>query len=162
MKTEREPFEQGAHRSNGRSHATHSTMGRRIGELDAAAGVTVDTLRYYERAPLLPKPSRTRGGFRVYAPHTVQRVQFMKQAQRSGLSLREIRQLVGSSNSRCASVRAVITRRLTDADARVRDLRLFRKRLRAALKECDEALRRSKNPDYRVASHLATNRPTTR
>lgn len=48
--------------------------GLRIGELAARAGVSVDTLRYYERRGLLPAPQRQQSGYRVYTPATVQRV----------------------------------------------------------------------------------------
>ncbi|MCI0351847.1 MAG: MerR family transcriptional regulator, partial [Acidobacteriales bacterium] len=61
-----------------------------IGELAARSGVSIDTVRYYERRKLLPMAPRTAGGFRLFSPDTVERVRFIKQAQDLGLSLDEI------------------------------------------------------------------------
>jgi DNA-binding transcriptional MerR regulator len=126
----------------------------RIGALAAAAGVTVDTLRYYEREGLLPPASRTAGGFRLYSPDIAQRLQFIKRAQQLGLTLREIRQLVQPENCRCSAVRDVITERLADVERRLRELVAFRKTLRKALARCDETLGRSKRAACPVAKRL--------
>ena len=108
--------------------SVRTMKGRRIGEFAASAGVTVDTLRYYEREGLLPKAARTGGGFRVYAPETVHQLRLIKQAQGLGLSLREIRRLFGNDARRgrdhCTQVRSVIAKRMADVDQRIRDLRV--------------------------------------
>ena len=119
---------------------------RRIGDLAQATGVTVDTLRYYEREGLLPPAERTAGGFRCYSQETAQRMRFIKQARELGLSLQEIRQLVHPENGRCAAVRQVLADRLSDVDRRLRDLASFRKTLKTALAQCEASLARSKNP----------------
>jgi DNA-binding transcriptional MerR regulator len=67
--------------------------GLRIGEVAKRAGVSIDTLRYYERLKLLPRSRRSSGGFRLFAPEHIERVQFIKQAQELGFSLTEIREL---------------------------------------------------------------------
>ena len=132
--------------------------GRRIGELAASAGVTVDTLRYYEREGLVSKPARTSGGFRIYPPETVQRLRLIKQAQALGLTLRDIRLLFGydarRGPERCARVRGVIAKRLADVDERIRELRTFRRALRTALRECDDAVGRPQDADCPVAEQL--------
>ncbi len=66
----------------------------RIGEVAKRAGVTIDTLRYYEKVKLLPTPTRSSGGFRLFAPEHIERVRFIKQAQELGFSLGEIRGLL--------------------------------------------------------------------
>jgi len=66
----------------------------RIGEVAERAGVSIDTVRYYERRRLLPRAPRTRGGFRVFAGDAVERVRFIKQAQELGFSLDEISALL--------------------------------------------------------------------
>ena len=63
----------------------------RIGEIAKRAGVSIDTLRYYERLKLLPRPRRSSGGFRLFAPEHIERVQFIKRAQELGFSLEEIK-----------------------------------------------------------------------
>ena len=65
----------------------------RIGEIAKRAGVSIDTLRYYERLKLLPRPRRSSGGFRLFASEHIERVKFIKQAQDLGFSLVCCRQL---------------------------------------------------------------------
>src|SRR5215210_2740565 len=67
-----------------------------IGEVAARSGVSIDTVRYYERRQLLPRASRSNGGFRLFPPDTVERVQFIKHGQEMGLSLEEIAQLLAT------------------------------------------------------------------
>lgn len=73
--------------------------GLRIGEVAKRAGVSIDTLRYYEKVRLLPRPSRSSGGFRLFAPEHVERVRFIKQAQQLGFSLDDIRGLLASGGA---------------------------------------------------------------
>ena len=65
-----------------------------VGQLAARAGVRADTIRYYERAGLLPEPSRTDGDHRRYGPADLDRMLFIRGAQRLGLRLAEIRDLL--------------------------------------------------------------------
>jgi DNA-binding transcriptional MerR regulator len=129
---------------------------RRIGELAAAAGVSVDTLRYYERERLLPAPTRTAGGFRLYPPETAERLRFIKQAQQIGLSLREIKQLLDPDNCRCSAVRDVIAERLAEVDERLQELTSFRNTLQTALDRCEQTLGRSKKAPCPVVRRLGT------
>ena len=59
----------------------------RIGELGAATGLSTETIRYYERADLLPPPSRTPGGYRAYGLEAADRLRFIRGCQRLGLHL---------------------------------------------------------------------------
>lgn len=117
---------------------------QRIGAIAFATGLTPDAIRYYERLGLVPKPARTEGGFRVYPPNTVARLRFVKQAQKLGLELREIRELLAPANGRrreqCRHVRDVLARHLADIEARLRELEEFRQTLQSALQQCDRAL----------------------
>jgi MerR family mercuric resistance operon transcriptional regulator len=65
-----------------------------VGQLAARAGVRADTIRYYERSGLLPAPTRTDGDHRRYGPADLDRMLFIRGAQRLGLRLAEIRQLL--------------------------------------------------------------------
>ena len=129
---------------------------RRIGAVAAVAGVTVNTLRFYEHEGLLSPAVRTAGGFRLYTPETAQRLRFITQARHVGLSLREIRQLVEPDNGRCAAVRHLLAERLTDVDRKLRELASFRRTLQIALERCDQTLGRSKNAACSVARQLGT------
>lgn len=119
--------------------------GLRIGEAASACAVSPDALRYYERLGLLPKAPRTSGGFRVYGPEVTSRVAFIRQARALGLTLREIRDIVGADRGggveRCRRVRDLLTRHLRELDARLRALRALRRTLAASLGRCEEVLR---------------------
>lgn len=136
---------------------------RRIGTIAAAAGVTPDAIRYYERLGLVPKPARTEGGFRVYPANTVDRIRFVKQAQQLGLELREIRELLAPVNGRrreqCKRVRGALAKHLADIEARLRELESFRDTLRAALRQCDHALQTTETVSCPVLSDLEGGKP---
>jgi MerR family mercuric resistance operon transcriptional regulator len=66
----------------------------RIGELSAKAGVSVQTIRFYEREKLLRKPVRTASGYRTFAEADLERVRFIKDSQKLGFSLKEIKELL--------------------------------------------------------------------
>ena len=65
--------------------------GLTIGTVAQQAGVNIETLRYYERKGIIPKPLRTSSNYRLYSKETVRRVRFVKRAQELGFSLREIK-----------------------------------------------------------------------
>ena len=115
----------------------------RIGELASAAGVTTDAVRYYERLKILPRPSRTHGGYRLYSQEDIERVRFIKQAQSLGLSLDEVKGLLpgrGAGLSECRRVRDLLSAKLAELDAKISDMRAFRKTLASYLGECEQAL----------------------
>jgi DNA-binding transcriptional MerR regulator len=117
----------------------------RIGEIAERTGVSVETLRYYEKRRLLNAPARTEGGFRVYSDAVVNQVKFIKQAQSLGLTLDDIHQLAaGRLRSHyapsCRKVRGLLTRRIEDIDARIKELREFRRTLHEHLASCERAL----------------------
>ena len=66
----------------------------RIGELANVVGLSPDTIRYYERVDLLPPPARTPSGYRIYSTQAVDRLRFIQGAQRLGLKLDDIRDLL--------------------------------------------------------------------
>jgi DNA-binding transcriptional MerR regulator len=117
----------------------------RIGEIAARAGVSVETLRYYEKRRLLSAPARTEGGYRVYSDAAVHQVKFIKQAQSLGLTLDDIQELARgrlrtNHAPSCRKVRDLLTRRIDDIDARMKELRDFRRTLHEHLAACDRAL----------------------
>jgi Hg(II)-responsive transcriptional regulator len=110
-----------------------------IGELARQASVHVETLRYYERRGLIPKPHRTVSNYRVYSSENLRRVKFIKQAQGIGFSLNEIKKLLAlrtTPRARCADVRRYATHKIEDIDARIRSLARMRKTLEKLLDEC--------------------------
>lgn len=101
-----------------------------ISKLAQAAGVNVETIRFYQRRGLLSEPARPPGGIRRYAQHDVARVLFIKAAQRIGFTLDEIAQLLQlDDGTHCAEARAIAERKLADVRDRLADLQ----RIEAAL-----------------------------
>jgi Hg(II)-responsive transcriptional regulator len=104
----------------------------RIGALATAAGVGVQTLRYYERRGLLRAKGRTAGGYRQYAADAVRRVVFIRRAQAMGFTLDEIQHLLAlrvQSSRRCEPVK----RSAAAARARVRERLASLRRMDAIL-----------------------------
>ena len=140
---------------------SESNRERQIGAIASATGLTPDAIRYYERLGLVPKPARTEGGFRLYPPDTVARIRFIKQAQRLGLELKEIRDLLAPANGRrreqCQHVRRVLAQHLRDVEARMRELQAYRETLLRALEQCDRAVTMRDTVPCPVVDQLASN-----
>ena len=121
-----------------------SAASYRIGEVAAATGVTVETLRFYEREGLLSVALRSAAGARRYGNDTLARVRFIKQAQAVGLTLKDIQVLVTSrqqtSRAACQKIRTILAARISDLENRVQDMQAFRDVLRDHLRACDRAL----------------------
>ena len=101
--------------------ALHETFA--IGALAQAAGVNVETVRFYQRKGLLARPERPARGIRHYGVEDLARVRFIKAAQRLGFSLDEIADLLElDDGTRCADARRLAERKLADVRARLADL----------------------------------------
>ncbi len=112
------------------------TASLRIGALAARAEVTVDTLRFYEKLGLLPRPARTPAGYRLYDAAAVDRVAFIGKAQALGLTLNEVREIVRVADRGtppCEHVRRTLAARLADVDARIAEFESLRATLKGAL-----------------------------
>jgi MerR family mercuric resistance operon transcriptional regulator len=118
----------------------------RSGEVARAAGVNLQTLRYYERRGLLAEPDRSLGGHRAYPPEAVTVLKVVKGAQRLGFTLDEIAELLEVGRHRHArrknsNVAARAAAKLADVEAKITDLELIRDRLRAVAEAgCDDLL----------------------
>lgn len=109
-----------------------------IGRLASEAGVRIDTVRFYERAGLMPKPVRTASGYRSYSAEDVGRMQFIRRAKALGFALDEIAELLGLSAGRGgrAKVKALAERRLQNLDQRIRELTVMRDTLARYALQC--------------------------
>lgn len=100
-----------------------------VSELAGRVGTSPDTLRYYERIGLLPKPDRSPSGYRLYDDVMAELLGFIKRAQRVGLRLEEIRELVEVRERGlcpCGHTRVLLERRLVDLDDEMRALAQLR------------------------------------
>lgn len=114
-------------------------MGLKVGEVAKQAGVNLQTIHYYERRGLLPKPPRTGSNYRAYPEDAVLRVRFVKRAQELGFTLKEIKELLSlraAPRSRCVDVRKRAETKVRDIDDKVRTLQAMRKALTELIGEC--------------------------
>jgi DNA-binding transcriptional MerR regulator len=119
-----------------------------VSKLAARVGLTADTIRYYEREGLLPPPDRTESGYRAYEDDAVERLRFIKGAQRIGLRLQEIKELLDIRDRRlcpCGHTEDLLRQRVSEIDAEITglqetkaDLVAFTKRFNAI--ECPEGV----------------------
>ncbi|PKH41745.1 DNA-binding transcriptional regulator, MerR family [Nocardioides alpinus] len=121
-----------------------AAAGLRRGQVAAAAGVNIETLRYYERRGLLPEPERSPGGHRLYAPEAVTVLRIIKAAQRLGFTLDEVADLLELGRHRHgnrvdAGLQAHAKAKLAEIEERIADLETIRENLRTALDAgCDD------------------------
>ncbi|HEX5735363.1 MAG TPA: heavy metal-responsive transcriptional regulator [Blastocatellia bacterium] len=113
-----------------------------IGEVAALAGVSVDTVRYYEKRRLLNRAPRSTGNFRLFTSEAVERIHFIKQAQDMGLTLDEIKELLTSEGgaSQCRRVRDLLREKIGDLDKQMKKLREFKRTLSRHLAACEDEL----------------------
>jgi Hg(II)-responsive transcriptional regulator len=109
-----------------------------IGRLASAAGVRIDTVRFYERAGLLKKPQRTAAGYRLYAQADAARLRFIRRAKALGFSLDEITELLrlNDGGGRRGAVRALAERRLAEIEQKLVELSRMRQTLRHLVDRC--------------------------
>jgi len=102
------------------------------GEVASRGGVNLETIRYYERRGLLPKPPRTPAGYRTFDAAALRRLRFIKQAQALGFSLKEIKELLAlrvDPRTSCADVRRRAEAKIADVEAKLRVLRTMKRAL---------------------------------
>ncbi|MFJ4293222.1 MerR family transcriptional regulator [Cupriavidus sp. NPDC089707] len=107
-----------------------------IGKLAKAAGVGVETVRYYHRCGLLPVPERAHGASRQYSQQSLQRLHFIRQAQSLGFTLDEVRVLLQQDHGQCGTARALAERKLSLVEDRLRDLQRMRAELKRLIGQC--------------------------
>src|SRR6266404_603635 len=111
-----------------------------IGRLAKEAGVNLETVRYYERQGLLPKPPRSASGYRLFPTDAARRLRFIRRAQELGFSLKEIRELLSlrvSRTTKSRDIRARTEAKIADVDAKIRSLESMKRTLRKLTNVCD-------------------------
>ena len=116
----------------------------RIGGLASAAGVHVETVRYYQRRGLVREPTRPLNGIRRYGVEDISHLRFIKHAQQSGFSLEEIRALLAlSGRPACRASRTLAAKKLEAIEEKMRILVRLRRELRGWVAACDSNTRDS-------------------
>ena len=111
-----------------------------IGRLAQEVGINLETVRFYERRGLLPKPPRSASGYRLFPADAARRLKFIKRAQELGFSLNEIRELLAlrtSPQTKSTEVRRRTEAKIADIEAKIRSLELMRKTLIKLARSCD-------------------------
>ena len=115
------------------------SRGYTIGQLAIAAGVNVETVRYYQRRKLIAEPKRPPGRARRYGGADAERLRFIKDAQRLGFSLSEVKELLNLlAPMACSKTREIAAKKLKFVDQRIRELEELRKQFVRLLAACDE------------------------
>lgn len=121
-----------------------------IGELAKAAGVNVQTIRYYEREKLLPAPHRWVGSnYRDFDDDALRRLGFIRSAKQLGFTLAEIRELLDLRllpGESCAEVKALLGAKVAEIDTRMKEMRRLRKQLLQFIASCDHRRTRTNCP----------------
>ena len=110
-----------------------------VGRVARAAGVSIDTVRFYERLGLIAASTRTEGGFRVFDPTAVERIHFVRKAKALGFTLKEVAELLSLSempDASCADVRRRTEAKLVEIDGRIARLQRIRQALSALSRAC--------------------------
>lgn len=111
----------------------------KIGELAQVAQTTVETVRYYEKAGLLPQTARTPGNFRVYGPAHLARLRFIRNCRALDMSHEEIRTLLRLADQPaegCGAINDVFDQHIAHVDERMRELAQLKQQLTALRKRC--------------------------
>jgi Cu(I)-responsive transcriptional regulator len=111
----------------------------KIGELGKITGIKVETIRFYEQAGLLPKPSRTPNNYRSYGGDHVKRLSFIRRARELGIALDHVRELMTLSddpNQSCAAVDEIARAHLAEVERKLADLDMMRVELTRILAAC--------------------------
>ena len=111
-----------------------------IGEVAKQTGVTVETIRFYEKEELLPAPARARSGYRIYPPEVVKRILFIQRAKELGFSLKEIAELLNlrqTAQVGCADVKRVAIAKMQNIEKKLKDLQGMHAALATLATRCD-------------------------
>jgi Cu(I)-responsive transcriptional regulator len=110
-----------------------------IGVLAKAADTKVETVRYYERIGLLPKPARTAGNYRAYSDSHRRRLSFIRRSRDLGFSIEQVRALLGLADQRdrdCGAVDSIAKEHLAEVERKIADLNALQAELRKVIGQC--------------------------
>jgi DNA-binding transcriptional MerR regulator len=112
-----------------------------IGALAKATDTKIETIRYYERVGLLPRPSRTASNYRSYGESHLARLSFVRRSRDLGFSIEDVRGLLRLADQKrpnCASVGAIACAHVADIERKIADLKALRRELRALIAQCEK------------------------
>lgn len=107
-----------------------------IGKLSKQCNVTIETIRYYQRKGLLTEPEKPLSGYRQYPNEAVARIRFIKRAQQSGFTLKEIAELLLLDSGHCEDVRKIAEQKRRQIAGQIKDLTVLHNVLDNLVKSC--------------------------
>jgi MerR family mercuric resistance operon transcriptional regulator len=131
-----------------------------IGALARDSGVNIETIRYYERIGVMPKPARSMGGYRLYSSGDLKRLTFIRRGRELGFTLDELRdllRLVDGHAYTCAEVRAMTLDHVADIRRKISDLRQLERVMTDISSRCSG----KRIPDCPIVDALFQARPLT-
>lgn len=119
-------------------HDNVSGQAMTIGALAKRTAVNIETIRYYERAGVLPLPPRSASGYRLYDQASLKRLKFVKRSRELGFTLNEVRALLAlvDGGALCGEVRELTLRHVAQIRVKVRDLQRMARTLQATADRC--------------------------
>ena len=110
-----------------------------IGQVAKQTGVTVETVRFYEKQGLIAAPQRSESGYRQYSQETVKRVRFIQNAKEVGFTLKDIGELLAlrqEPGTSCPDIKLRATQKIDEVDQKIRDLKRIREALTRMILKC--------------------------
>ena len=111
----------------------------KIGQLSKQADCKIETIRYYEKIDLLPEPSRTEGGYRIYTDNHLKRLVFIRRSRELGFTIEEIRtllRLVDGGAYTCSDIKVIAMEHMDDIRQKITDLKKLEKTLSQIASQC--------------------------
>jgi DNA-binding transcriptional MerR regulator len=116
----------------------------KIGQVAQETGLSIDTIRFYEKQGLLRRSPRSDGGFRLFGSGDIERLKFVRKAQELGFSLSEIRELLilrAEHVPACSHVKELLDQKLTAVEQKIKELQKLESSLKLALRKCKRGLK---------------------
>jgi MerR family mercuric resistance operon transcriptional regulator len=113
----------------------------KIGTLSKKTNCKIETIRYYEKIALLPEPSRSTGGYRIYDTEHLKRLVFVRRSRELGFTIDEIRtllNLVDGGKYTCSDIKSITLTHLNDIRQKIIDLKKLEKTLSKIASQCTD------------------------
>lgn len=101
------------------------------------AGISIETIRYYQRIGLIEKPEKPLSSYRVYSKETITRLLFIQRAKELGFSLAEISTLLALGDGRCSETRELAEHKLELINSKLHDLQAIACTLEKLIQSCE-------------------------
>ena len=134
----------------------------RSGELARLTGISADSIRHYERLGILPKAERTEGGYRIYPPSTLQRVQLTQRALQLGFSLKELSQILqtrDNGGAPCHRVLELTEEKLRSLGQQIQELRRTQTYMRQIVRDWRKKLKQAPSGSKAMLLHSLADKP---